>query len=84
MQKQLDFLSDKGLVVRFKKSGNGKKTLFTFPGVGMSSNYFEGLFANDDLFQQFHFHLKVVNYDADFDYVSAWKKLIIKIKVKDY
>ncbi len=77
MQKQLNFLSDKGLVVRFKKSGNGKKALFTFPGVGMSSNYFENVFANVDSFQQFHFHFEVVKYDDDFDYVSAWKKLII-------
>ena len=79
MHEQLDFLSDKGLVIRFKRLGSGKKALFTFPGVGMSSNYFEHLFANDNTFQQFHFHIVVTKYDDKFDYMSAWKRLVIKV-----
>lgn len=79
MKEYLDFLSQKGLDVSFKVSGSGKKALLTFPGVGMSSHYFEYLFLSDNSFHQFHFHFKVTQYQDEFDYVSAWTELVNKL-----
>jgi hypothetical protein len=77
-------LKKKGLEVSFKHCGKGRKTTFTFSGVGMDDRYFSKFFKEqEEEHSFFHFSIKVHDYSSREEIPRLWLTLINSI-IKDY
>jgi hypothetical protein len=77
-------LKEKGLEVSFKHCGKGRKTTFTFSGIGMDNRYFSKFFKEQEEENSFfHFSIKVLDYSLKEEIPDLWLALINSI-IKDY